>query len=180
MMKDKIEMPTTMSWKWLLAMVMFLALSRCLPHPPNFTPLAAMSLLSGAFLRDWRLALIIPLSAMLLSDLYLGLHSSMLFVYLAMAGIVIFSRYALQRVSLIRLTSASVLSAVWFFLVTNFGAWLASETYAATLNGLMQAYVAGIPFFRNTLVSSVMFTLLAYLMLSTAVRWDYARTEAVK
>lgn len=178
-MKDRIEAPTVMSWKWLVAIIAFLALSRCLPHPPNFTPLAAMSLLSGAFLRDWRLALIIPLGAMLLSDLYLGLHNSMLFVYAAMASIVIFSRYGLRRVSLFRLTSASVLSAVWFFLLTNFGAWLGHETYAPSLNGLMQAYVAGIPFFRNTLLSSVFFTLLAYLALFTAVRWQRSRTEVV-
>ena len=178
-MKDRIEAPTVMSWKWLAAIIAFLALSRCLPHPPNFTPLAAMSLLSGAFLRDWRLALIIPLGAMLLSDLYLGLHNSMLFVYAAMASIVIFSRYGLRRVSLFRLTSASVLSAVWFFLLTNFGAWLGHETYAPSLNGLMQAYVAGIPFFRNTLLSSVLFTLLAYLALFTAVRWQRSRTEVV-
>jgi hypothetical protein len=179
MMKDRIEAPTVMSWKWLVAIIAFLALSRCLPHPPNFTPLAAMSLLSGAFLRDWRLALIIPLGAMLLSDLYLGLHNSMLFVYAAMASIVIFSRYGLRRVSLFRLTSASVLSAVWFFLLTNFGAWLGHETYAPSLNGLMQAYVAGIPFFRNTLLSNVLFTLLAYLALFTAVRWQRSRTEVV-
>ena len=178
-MKDRIEAPTVMSWKWLVAIIAFMALSRCLPHPPNFTPLAAMSLLSGAFLRDWRLALIIPLGAMLLSDLYLGLHNSMLFVYAAMASIVIFSRYGLRRVSLFRLTSASVLSAVWFFLLTNFGAWLGHETYAPSLNGLMQAYVAGIPFFRNTLLSSVLFTLLAYLALFTAVRWQRSRTEVV-
>ena len=178
-MKDRIEAPTVMSWKWLVAIIAFLALSRCLPHPPNFTPLAAMSLLSGAFLRDWRLALIIPLGAMLLSDLYLGLHNSMLFVYAAMASIVIFSRYGLRRVSLFRLTSASVLSAVWFFLLTNFGAWLGHETYAPSLNGLMQAYVAGIPFFRNTLLSNVLFTLLAYLALFTAVRWQRSRTEVV-
>lgn len=178
-MKDRIETPTVMSWKWLLAMIVFLALSRCLPHPPNFTPVAAMSLLSGAFLRDWRLALIIPLGAMLLSDLYLGLHDSMLFVYLAMAGIVIFSRYALQRVSLLKLTSASVLSALWFFLLTNFGAWLSHEAYAGTMNGLLQAYVAGIPFFRNTLLSSVLFTLLAYLALFTAVRWQQRQAETV-
>lgn len=178
-MKDRIEAPAVMSWKWLVAIIAFLALSRCLPHPPNFTPLAAMSLLSGAFLRDWRLALIIPLGAMLLSDLYLGLHNSMLFVYAAMASIVIFSRYGLRRVSLFRLTSASVLSAVWFFLLTNFGAWLGHETYAPSLNGLMQAYVAGIPFFRNTLLSSVLFTLLAYLALFTAVCWQRSHTEVV-
>jgi hypothetical protein len=179
MMKDEIEMPAVMSWKWLVAIIMFLALSRCLPHPPNFTPLAAMSLLSGAFLRDWRLALIIPLGAMLLSDLYLGLHNSMLFVYVAMAAIVIFSRYGLQRVSFFRLTLASALSAVWFFLLTNFGAWLGNEIYAPTMNGLMQAYVAGIPFFRNTLLSSVLFTLLAYLALFSAVRWQHSRTETI-
>jgi len=74
---------------------------------------------------------------------------------------------------------ASALSAVWFFLLTNFGAWLGNEIYAPTMNGLMQAYVAGIPFFRNTLLSSVLFTLLAYLALFSAVRWQHSRTETI-
>jgi len=178
-MKDRIEMPAVMSWKWVAAMIVFLALSRCLPHPPNFTPLVAMSLLGGAFLRDWRFALIIPLLAMLLSDLYLGFHSSMLFVYTAMASIVIFSRYALQHVSLFRLMSASTLSAVWFFLLTNFGALLGHETYAQSMAWLIQAYAAGIPFFRNTLLSSIVFTLIAYFALSAVTRWQHKRVEAV-
>mgnify|MGYP006117236873 FL=1 len=64
------------SWQWLAAIILFLAFSRLIPHAPNFTPLGAMALLSGAFVKDIRVSLLIPLIAMLLSDAIIGFHSS--------------------------------------------------------------------------------------------------------
>jgi hypothetical protein len=150
------------SWQWLAAIILFLAFSRLIPHAPNFTPLGAMALLSGAFVKDIRVSLLIPLIAMLLSDAIIGFHSSMIFVYGAVALIVIGSHYWLKRVSLVSITLAAFISAVAFFLITNFGAWLTHDMYIHNISGLTQAYIAGIPFFKNTLISNVLFTAVGF------------------
>ena len=157
-------------WKWLLTIILVLAFSRLIPHPPNFTPVCAMALLSGTAVKDLRLALLIPLLAMLLSDALLGFHSSMLFVYGAIAIIVVTSRIWLIKHSLFSLVVASVSSALIFFIVTNFGAWLSHNMYPNTLTGLWQAYLAGIPFFKNTLISSLIFTVLSFYALTLMPR----------
>ena len=146
------------SWQWLAAIILFLAFSRLIPHAPNFTPLGAMALLSGAFIKDLRISISIPIIAMFLSDAIIGFHSSMLYVYGAVTLIVVASHFWLTRLSLVSISLAALFSAIAFFLVTNFGAWLSHDMYAHNLSGLTQAYVAGIPFFKNTLISNVLFT----------------------
>ncbi len=146
------------SWQWLALIILFLALSRLIPHAPNFTPLGAMALLAGACVKDLRVSLLIPLIAMLLSDAILGFHSAMIFVYGAVALIVIGSHYWLKKLSLVSITLAAFISAITFFMVTNFGAWLSHDMYTHNVSGLIQAYIAGIPFFKNTLVSNLLFT----------------------
>ena len=156
----------SISWKWVAGLVLLLAISRLIPHPPNFTALGAMTILAGAAIKDLRLALIIPLVAMLLSDLLLGFHSSILFVYGAVVVMVIMNRVLLQTASATKLILAVLGSAVLFFIVTNFGAWLSHNMYPHTFDGLMQAYVAGIPFFRNTLLSNLFFTAISFYALT--------------
>jgi small-conductance mechanosensitive channel len=150
------------SWQWLAAIVLFLAFSRLIPHAPNFTPLGAMALLAGACVKDLRVSLLIPMIAMLLSDAIIGFHSSMIFVYGAVALIVIGSHFWLTQLSLVSITLASIISAITFFIVTNFGAWLAHDMYPHTISGLTQAYIAGIPFFKNTLISNILFTAIGF------------------
>jgi len=153
-------------WQWIAGLVLLLALSRLIPHPPNFTPLGAMALLAGATVKDFRIAVLIPLAAMILSDMVLGFHSALLFVYAAVVIMVVISRYLLARMSVGRLLVAALSSAVIFFLITNFAAWVSHDMYPRTVNGLWQAYIAGIPFFRNTLLSNVFFTAISFYVLT--------------
>lgn len=133
-----------------------LALSRWVPHPPNFTPLVAAALFSGAICRDWRLALALPLGAMLLADLWLGLHATLPFVYLGLALAVVLGRgLALRRQPLLLLGAGS-LGAVLFFLVSNFGVWLTQALYPHTAAGLAACYLAALPFFANTLLATLL------------------------
>ncbi len=150
------------SWQWLVAIILFLAVSRLIPHAPNFTPIGAMALLAGACVKDLRVSLLIPLTAMLLTDTVLGFHSSMIFVYGAVALIVLGSHLWLTRLSLVSITVAAIISAISFYIVTNFGAWLSHDMYTHNASGLAQAYIAGIPFFKNTLVSNLLFTAIGF------------------
>ena len=62
------------------AIIIFAALTRLMPHPPNFTPIIAMGLFGGAYLKDKRWALMLPVVGMLLADLFLGFHGTMMLV----------------------------------------------------------------------------------------------------
>ena len=121
-----------------------------------------MALLAGSCVKDLRVSLLIPMLALLVSDAILGFHSSMVFVYGAVALIVIGSHFWLKRLSIVSITLAAFISAIAFFMVTNFGAWLSHDMYAHNASGLAQAYIAGIPFFKNTLISNLLFTAIGF------------------
>ena len=125
------------------------AFFRFIPHWPNFTPIAAMALFGGAYIGRKHLAFLIPFAAMFLSDIVLGLHKDMWAVYLAFGLTVLIGTWIRSNIKIGNIVAASVLSSVIFFLLTNFGAWLASPFYPQTFAGLIQSYVAGLAFFNN-------------------------------
>jgi uncharacterized protein DUF6580 len=131
---------------------------RLVPHPPNFAPIAAMALFSGAQLGRRPLAFVAPLGAMLLSDAVLGFHSGMIFVYASVALIVLLGWFALSRVSVLGLAGAAIASSILFFAITNFGVWLKGIYYPQTLSGLAACYAAAIPFFQNTVAGDLFYS----------------------
>ena len=146
----------------LLSAIAAAAALRLVPHPPNFSPIDAMALFSGAYLGRRSLAFVAPLGALLLSDALLGFYPGMEFQYLSVALIVLFGSVALARKSPLRIGSAAGASAVLFFAVTNFGTWLTSRMYPHSLAGLEGCYVAAIPFFRNTLAGDLFYAALLF------------------
>ncbi len=146
----------------LVLIILAVALFRILPHPPNVSPIAAMALFGGAYLADKRLAFLVPFLALLLSDLILGLHDTMLYVYGGFALTVVIGFWVANRVNPGRVTIATIGASILFFLLTNLGVWLTSGLYPMTVDGLMQAYIAGIPFFQNTLLGNLVFSALLF------------------
>ncbi len=139
-----------------------LAIFRLLPHWPNVSPVAAMALFAGAYFTDKRIAFIVPFLALFLSDLFLGLHNSMVFVYAGFALTVVIGFALKNRVTVTNTLFAAVAASVVFFLLTNFGSWLMSGIYVKSASGLMQAYVAGIPFFQNSLLGNLAYTAIIF------------------
>lgn len=157
----------------IILMIMAAAISRFIPHPPNFTPIGAMSLFGAAYFGRRYLALLIPFIALWVSDLVINnvLYARMFpetytgfswfgmwSVYLAFAVIVFLGWVVLKKVSPLRLLGASFSASVLFFLITNFHFWLMTATYPKTVAGLAMAYTAGLPFFWNTLAGDLFFT----------------------
>ena len=138
------------------------ALFRVLPHPPNLTPVGAMALFGGAYFSDRRLAFLMPLSALFLSDLVLGFYSEMPVVYVSFALVVCIGFWLRERRTLGAIGMAVLASSILFYLLTNFGTWAFSSLYPKTLTGLIACYVAAIPFFRTTLISDAVFTALLF------------------
>lgn len=151
-----------------VSLICFLVASRVLPHPPNFTPVLAVAVFAPYFARDIYIAIALPLAAMVLTDLVLGLHSTMLWVYGAVVISVIIS-HMLRTTGrkLIRFGGLALGSSALFFVLTNFGVWLGSGLYPQTMEGLVACYIAAIPFFGNTLMSTVLFSGLFYLVMRT-------------
>jgi hypothetical protein len=146
----------------LLSAIAAAAALRLVPHPPNFSPIDAMALFSGAYLgRRW-LAFAAPLGALLLSDALLGFYQGMEFQYVSVALIVLLGWVALPKVSVVRLGAAAVAGSVLFFAITNFGTWLTSGMYPQTISGLAACYVAAIPFYQNTLAGDLVYSALLF------------------
>jgi hypothetical protein len=132
-----------------LSIIVAGAFFRFIPHWPNFTPVAAMALFGGAYLGRRHLAFIIPIGAMFLSDLVLGLHADIWAVYLAFGITVVIGSLIRNNPRVFNIIGASLASSLIFFLLTNFAAWLSSPFYPDTFSGLMQSYIAGLAFFNN-------------------------------
>ena len=162
----------------IVSLILAAAFSRLLPHPANVAPVAAIALFAGATLPR-AMAFIIPLAAMLLSDLVIGFHSTMLFVYGAMlctAGIGMLLR---SKMRLFNIVGASLVASVLFFVVTNFGTWMVGGIYPLTGEGLVACFVAALPFFVNTVLGDLGFCALLFGVFSLAEqRFLKARTSS--
>ena len=127
------------------------------PLPPNVAPISAMAILSGLALPR-RYALVVPLTAMLMSDLIIGFYTLPVMISFGLSNYI---GHVLRRSPTVRLTLAASLSgSVLFFLLTNGAVWAFQTMYPHTIVGLGQAYLAGLPFFRNTLLGDLGFTAL--------------------
>ena len=145
-----------------LVLIAVLAFSRLIPHPPNFTPLLGMAVFAGARLDNKLFAIIAPLSAMFLSDLIIGLHSAMSIIYFAILVNVFFGFYLKNRFRPLPIGGILISGAFIFFLITNFVVWYGSSFYTNDFAGLITCYTMGLPFFQNTLISSLMYGYAAF------------------
>jgi hypothetical protein len=142
----------------LTSIILLAALSRLIPHPWNVTPLTAIALFGGVEFSNKKAAFLVPLSALLISDLMLGFHSTLPFVY-GCFTLTVYLGLKLQNKKLMpSLMGITLLSSVLFFLVTNFGHWLVTSMYPKTMEGLLSCLIAGLPFFRNALFGDLFFT----------------------
>lgn len=159
-----IRRPSSTAWA-LVGVVLLGALLRIardagwLPLPPNVAPISAMAIVSGAFLPR-RYAFVLPLSAMLLSDVVIGFYSLpvMMAVYASFAFSNAIGWWLKPRINVRRVVGASLAGSIVFFLVTNAAVWAFQAMYPHTLSGLIQAYLAGLPFFRNTVAGDLVYT----------------------
>lgn len=136
-------------------LIIFIAvILRLLPHPPNIAPIAAMALFGGVYLNK-KYALLVPLVAMFISDIFLGFYSSMVFVYGSFFLTGLIGLWLRSHKSVTNVIFASITSSVLFFLVTNFGVWFMGTIYEKSFTGLIESYFMGLPFFRNTMIGDL-------------------------
>ena len=134
--------------------IVFAVFMRLLPHPANVAPIAAMALFGGAYLNK-KYALIVPLIALFISDIFLGFYASMPYVYGSFLVTGLIGIWLRNHKNVPNVILASLSSSVLFFLITNFGFFLTNDLYPRTFAGQMEAYTMALPFFRNTLVGDL-------------------------
>lgn len=147
----------TMRSTTLAGMIFLAAASRLVPHPPNFAPIAAMALFGGARFADRRAAFLVPLAAMFISDLLIGLHGLMPVVYGSFALIVCMGLWLRRREGVHTVAGTALAGSILFFVATNFGVWALSSSYPKTAQGLVACYAAAIPFFGNTILGDLFY-----------------------
>ena len=159
-------------------LVGLIALGRIIPHPPNFTPVLAMAVFMPYLTRDLYSAMLVPLSAMFVSDLYLGFHSSMFWVYTSILLGTTLSQYTISmKKTYVHLGSNALLSSTIFFIVTNFAVWMSGSMYPLTIDGLLLCYTMAIPFFGNTLAGTLFYVSLLGLVSYSATNISRRYTD---
>jgi hypothetical protein len=149
----------------LLAIVSMIAVavaSRLVPHPWNLTSVAAVGLFAGAYLDDRRLAFLVPLAALFLSDLVLGFYQGMPVVYLSFALVVGLGLWLRTRRRPLMIAGATLAGSVLFFGLTNLGVWAFGALYPHTGAGLAACFIAALPFFRGTLEGDALYSLILF------------------
>ena len=149
--------------KLLISLILILAgvLLRLGPHIPNATPVAAIALLASAYL-SWKHSLFVVTSIMIITDSVLGFHSTMLWVYASFGLIAMLAWLLRKNINIKNVVFFSLSGSLLFFLITNFGVWISTSMYDKTLPGLVECYTLAIPFFRNTILGDVFYSLLLF------------------
>ena len=152
-----------------ISLIFILALSRLIPHPYNFTPVLAVGIFSGFYFKQIYLSFFVVIFSMFIGDLFLGFHSTMFFTYISLVVAVLIGFY-IKRFSFTEILFSGLVSSFGFFIITNFGAWLTLEMYEKNLTGLLQSYVLAIPFFHNTLISTLIYLVVLKLLFNFIVK----------
>lgn len=125
--------------------------------PYNFTPVEAIALFGGAYFSDRRLAFIVPLTAMFLADLVIGLHPLIPVIYGCIAASVLLGFTLREKVSVLRVTGCGIAGSLVFFTVVSFAEWLMGDTVYCR-EGIVSCYVAAIPFLKAWLAGTLVWS----------------------
>ena len=139
-----------------IVLILVLSFSRLIPHPSNFTPILAVGIFSGFYFKNLILSFFIVICSMFLGDLFLGFHGTMLFTYSSLFVAVLIGIF-IKNLKFKEIFFSGTVSSICFFVITNFGVWALSSMYEKSFAGLLQSYVMGIPFFHNTLISTLLY-----------------------
>lgn len=136
--------------------IIVLSLFRLIPHPPNFTPIFAISVFAGIKFKDNLFSYLVPILAMVVSDAIIGFHSGLIIIYVA----IVFSAFIARKFNNINISVLS--SCIVFYLISNFQVWIMSSSYPKSFSGVLECYTLAIPFFGMTLLSTFFFSYILF------------------
>tara|TARA_S200000501_G_scaffold378614_1_gene442249 strand:+ start:7101 stop:7661 length:561 start_codon:yes stop_codon:yes gene_type:complete len=177
-----------------IAMIVIVFIGRVMPHPYNFTPVIAITLLSSHIFKNKYLSLSIPLLALWISDLfinnivYAGYYSNfsfisngMIWTYGSIILVGLIGNSIIKKVSSTKVALASISGSTIFYLISNFGVWFASPIYAKSLSGLFLCYSMALPFYGSSLAGDLTYSALFFgayqLAISKSYNLNYSKSK---
>ena len=164
-----------------IGLILILAFARLIPHPPNFTPIIAVAIMSGYLFKNVNLSFVVLLLTMFISDLFIGFYGNLIFVYASLLLITyIFHKFS-NKINLKNLFISGFAGSFIFFIISNFGVWALGSpgvydiAYEKSVSGLVQCYILAIPFFGNTFLSTLIFAYPAVYIYKLLPAWSSAR-----
>ena len=164
-----------LSYLGIIALILLASFSRIIPHAPNFTPIGAIALFGGAYFNNKHQAFIVPILSLWISDLvinnyilsyyygqFVWFYPGFLWQYSGFCIIAAIGYFSLRRLSLKRVFSSSIIASLIFFVITNFGVWVSGSLYPLNTSGLIECYVLALPFYKNTLLSFLLYSSLLF------------------
>ena len=149
-----------------MVLVVLISLTRLIPHPPNFTPIISISILSGMFFGRKFYAFGIPIISFLIADYYLGFYNISIWVYSALFMIIYSSSVLNFNLNLKGVILSSCFGSFLFFIITNFGVFILG--YPHSIEGFIACYTLAIPFFHNTLISTLLYSITIYSLYNSS------------
>ena len=162
-----------------ILLIVIASLYRIMPgRPLGFSPLIAMAVFGGAVIKDKKLAFLLPLLAMFVSDslyqlLYMngigsvpGFYQGQVINYILFGGLTVFG-FFIKNFNIKRIAIASLSAPTAYFLISNFLVWASSSPDAGwnrpkTFSGLMMCYTDGLPFYPWSVVSTFVFSAILF------------------
>lgn len=156
----------------IIGLMMIVCLTRLFPIFPNFSPTTAICLFGAAFLKKkWQTA-IISLLLIFFSDVLVNnilyksyfseftlIYEGMIWNYLSYFAIIVLGWFALKKINFTNVLATGLLSSILFFIISNLGVWISGTLYTKDLQGLITCYTMAIPFFKGTILSSLIFSM---------------------
>ena len=162
------------SYLAIISLILFASFSRIIPHMPNFTPIGAMALFGGAYLKNRYHSFLIPMISLWLSDLILNnfifsfyseftwFYPGFLWQYISFILIIVIGYLFLKKLNFKNIFITTIFSSLLFFIITNFGVWISGSMYTLDFQGLISCYIMALPFFKGTLLGFMCYSTLLF------------------
>ena len=164
----------SISYLAIISLILFASFSRIIPHMPNFTPIGAIALFGGAYLKNRYHAFLIPMISLWLSDLILNnfifsfyseftwFYPGFLWQYASFILIILIGYLFLKKLNFKNIFITTIFSSLLFFIITNFGVWISGSMYTLDFQGLISCYIMALPFFKGTLLGFMCYSTLLF------------------
>ena len=164
----------SISYLAIISLILFASFSRIIPHMPNFTPIGAIALFGGAYLKNRYHAFLIPMISLWLSDLILNnfifsfyseftwFYPGFLWQYISFILIIVIGHLFLKKLNFKNIFITTIFSSLLFFIITNFGVWISGSMYTLDFQGLISCYIMALPFFKGTLLGFMCYSTLLF------------------
>ena len=157
-----------------ISLIVFASFTRIFPHMPNFTPIGAMALFGGAYLKNKYHAFLIPVLSLWISDVIINnfilsyyneftwFYPGFIWQYASFILIIIVGYFFLNKLNFKNVFTTTISSSILFFIITNFGVWISGTMYTFDLQGLINCYVMALPFFKGTLLGFICYSIFLF------------------